>query len=260
MAVRSRGSSLGLVPQLRHVLVAEQGVVVESHLGIQRQQTTVSSNRQRVDLQHGRVEIVEDPEAGGHHLNRLGDQAGIKSHREGDLASLEGLKPDGRLHVHAHDGSRIAGRDVLDSHATRGRGHDHHPLGGPVEHEPQVDLALGGHGRLHVQAVHAPAPLPGLVGDQSPAQQVVGRVPHLPLATAELDASSLTPSPGMDLGLHYPVLAADLGGSVGRLLGTVGKTSLGYGHAVVGEYGLGLVLVNLHERPSLRSPSRTARD
>jgi len=31
------GVLLGLVPQLRHVLVAEQGVVVEGHLGVQRQ-------------------------------------------------------------------------------------------------------------------------------------------------------------------------------------------------------------------------------
>ncbi len=54
---------LGVVPQLAHLGPAEQRVVVERHLGIERQEPAVLGQHQRVDLYHRGVEIAEGPMA-----------------------------------------------------------------------------------------------------------------------------------------------------------------------------------------------------
>src|SRR3546814_6585380 len=80
---------LGLVAQLRDVGPAEHGVVVEGHLGVQRDHLAVLGDDQRVDLHHGRVEVAEGAVAAEDGLGRLRDLRRLEAEAAGDLARSE---------------------------------------------------------------------------------------------------------------------------------------------------------------------------
>ena len=140
-------------------------------------------------------------------MHGLGDEAGVETDGEGDLPGLEGLHPHCRLHIDPHDRVRVVGRDLLDVGSPGGRRHHHHPLSGTIEHESEIDLALARDCRLHIEPVHALAPPVRLVGDEPLAQQLVGGLPDLTLMAADPYAARLPAGPGVDLGLHHPLLA-----------------------------------------------------
>jgi hypothetical protein len=206
-------------------------------------------DHQRVDLQHRRIERREGAVAGQDGLGRLFDLGALEAQREGDLASLKGLHADGGLDRLADDALRLARRDLLDFHAARRGRDDHHPFGFSVEHEAQIDL-LGDGGRLlDIEAIDGLSLRPGLVGDQSLAQQLRCRVPHLVRVAAELDPAGLAAGPGVNLSLDDPALAADLLSPVAGLLGTVGQAAARHRDAEPRQELLGLIFMNIH-RPS----------
>ncbi len=77
--------------------------------------------------------------------------------------------------------------------------------------------------------MHYLAARPGLMRDQTLAQQVLGRVPDLLVVATDLDAAGLTAATGMDLGLDYPFFTTDFLGAVNRLFGAVGEPAGGNG-------------------------------
>ena len=88
---------LRLVAQLGDVRPAEQRVVVEGHLGVERQQVALLGDDQRIDLHHGRIELAKGAVAAEDGLHRRLHQGRLEAQPEGDLARLECLHADRRL-------------------------------------------------------------------------------------------------------------------------------------------------------------------
>ena len=239
---------LRLVAQLGDLRPAEQGVVVEAHLGVERQDAPFLGDDQRVDLDHGGVELAEGAVAAEDGADGRGDLAGLEAQREGELARLEALHADGGLDRDPDQRLGLVVRDLLDLHAAGRGGHDHDPLGLAVEHEAQIELAPPLHRRLDIDPRHQLAARPGLLGHQRLAEQLLGRGLDLAVVPAQLDAAGLAAPAGMDLRLDHPGLAADLARPVGRLLGAVGEPAARDGHAEPGEQLLRLIFVNVQCR------------
>ena len=104
------------------------------------------------------------------------DLRGGEAQGKGDFAGLEGLHADGGLDADAHDGVGLLFGDVLDFHAARGGGHDHHAFGFAIEHEAQIEFAGDGHAAFDIEAVDDLAGGAGLVRHQLLAEQFVGGV------------------------------------------------------------------------------------
>ena len=66
----------------------------------------------------------------------------------------------------------------------------------------------------------------------------------------DLHPAGLAPSAGVDLRLDHGA-SAQVGRRLAGLLGRLGNLSLGDRHAVTGQQGFGLVLVEFHETPRL---------
>ena len=224
---------LGLVAQLRDARPPEQGVVVEGHLGIEGEQAPVLGHDQRVDLDHGGVEVAQRPVAALDGRDRLARERRRELEAEGQLATLEVLHADRGLDRLAQDGLRPLDRDLLDLHAALARGHHHDALRLPVQDEAQIDLPVDGGGGLDIEAVHDLAARTRLMGDQALAEQFLGGLPDLVVAAAHLDAAGLAARAGVDLGLDDPAIAADLLGPVYGLLGAVGEAAGRHGDAEV---------------------------
>ena len=126
---------LALVAQLGDVRAAEQRVLVERHLGVERDEVLFLGDHQRVDLDHRGVEIAEGAVAAQDRRHELVDDLGIDAEAEGDFARLELLHADRRVDGDADDRVGLLGRDFLDVHAAGGRGNDHDALGGAIHDE-----------------------------------------------------------------------------------------------------------------------------
>jgi hypothetical protein len=170
------------------------------------------------------------------------------------LARLERLHADRRVDDDADDGVGLRGRDLLDLHAACRRGDDDDALGAAVHDEREVEL-LGDVGRfLDVEARDKLAAGTGLVRHELLAEQVFRRALDLGVVRAHADAARLAARARMDLRLHDPLVAADLGGAIGRLLGAVGEAAAGDRNAVPMQQLLRLVFVDVHflELPRLK--------
>jgi hypothetical protein len=202
-------------------------------------------------------ERVERREHGG----KLPDLLLGEAEREAELAGLVGLQARGRVDPHLED---LLGRllgDLLDVHAALGAGHHHHAAGVAVDEHAEVELAGDAQALLDVHGAHLGALVASLDGDELAAEHPPRGVARGAGATLHhLDAAgdgvfalvdlALAAAPGVNLGLHHHDLRAGLGDE--RLgggldgVGGGGRDAARYGHAVLLEDLLALVLVNLH--------------
>ena len=134
------GIFLALVAHRDDVRMAEQRVVVEAELRVQRQHPAVRGGDQRVDLDHRAIERDEElVEIGKQLAELLGDVAG-QAERRGQLADFVGLQAEQRVDELADDLFRGVVGDVLDAHAAFGRRHDHRTAGRAVHQDREVVL------------------------------------------------------------------------------------------------------------------------
>ena len=226
--------------------LAEHRVVVEAHLGVERDDAVVLGDDQRVDLEHGRVVVAEGAVAAQDRLHRVLDLLDVQAELEGDLARLEVLHADGGLDDHGDERVGLLLGDRLDLHAALLRGEHADALLLPVENEAEVELFFERVGDLDVDALDGLALGARLVRDERPAEHALGGLAHLVVGLAELDAAGLAARAGVDLRLDHPFPAAELGGGVDRLLGRVGDGAPRQADAGLGQELLGLVLVDIH--------------
>src|SRR5512145_157746 len=107
-----------LVLELRVVLVAEVGVLVEGHLAVERLEVAVAEADERVDLDERRVLLDEDvPQLLDHDLRLVGDLFG-ESGRGHDLGGLRVVDPGARVDRDLRDRVGVGAGDLLDLHAT----------------------------------------------------------------------------------------------------------------------------------------------
>ena len=120
--------------------VAEEGVVVEAHLAVDRQPLASAGQDQRIDLGQcgvfGDVGVVELAGDAGKAVHLVGRQP----QPERQLARLEWMKAKDGICVHAHEFLRPLARDLLDVHAALGAGHDEDRALRAIEHDPKIEL------------------------------------------------------------------------------------------------------------------------
>ena len=204
-----------------------------------------AGDHQRVDLGQGGVLGGEGAVEGGHELDGGAEEVAGEGGGEGELAAQVGLEAGEGIDEGLVDLLRRGGGHLLDVDAAGLAGHDHRAAAAAVDHDAQIELALG----LDLLLDQHPlddAPLgAGLVGDQAHADDLAGGVLGLGGRVGQLDAAALAAAAGVDLGLDHHRHAQLLGDLAG-LLGRGGDAPLGDGHAELGHDLLGLVLVDLH--------------
>ena len=244
----------GQVAERRQIGMAEQGVVVEAHLGVQRQQAVVGGQHQRVDLQHAAIAGEEQLAQGLHELLGIAQRGLRQAQPAGQLADLVGLNAGIDVERLGEDPLRHGGGDVLDIHAAF-RGNDQHrPAAAAIDDRAEIKLAGDRAAFFDQHAVDGLAFRPGLDGDQLMAEDVGGDRFGLFAAADQLHAAlrgdvldgSLAAAAGVDLGLDDRHRPGQLDECVGGGLGRFGHKPAGHGHARLAEDLLGLEFVNLH--------------
>ena len=228
------------VTELVPLGMAEGGVVVQGHLGVEGVHLAVGREDQRVDLDQVGVAFdvaaVQVHQDGHRPVPGLGVQAGLV-----DQAAGVGLgEPDRRIDVHAGDGRRVLLGHRFDLDAALGRHHGEVLLGRPVEGEAGVVLLGDVRGVLDPQAVHD-------VALDVEAEDVAGVQAHLVGVGGQLDAAGLPPPADLHLGLDDDRVAGLLGCGH-RLIDGVGDAAGGHRDAVAGEVLLALVFEQIHAR------------
>ena len=139
--------------------MAEQGVVVEGHLGVQRQHVARWRHHQRVDLRQAAILVEKDLRQARHDGLGLRRLLGGEAQIEGQPPGLERLQAGVGIDRRLEDLLRRFRGDLLDLDAALGAGHQHRQADGPVEHHAEVDLP-GDVGRRLQPAPSRPSGLP----------------------------------------------------------------------------------------------------
>ncbi len=229
--------ALGALAEVLHLGplgVAEGGVVVEGHLGVEHAHLAVGREHERVDLDEvgvtvdvALVELHDD-------LGGARTSFGVEPGPLHQVAGRLGAEPVERVDVQPRDRLGVFLGHLLDLDPATRRDHRQMQLGGAVEGEAGVVL-LGDVGRfLDPEPAHQ-------VSFDVEAQDVAGMLCQLGLGGGQLDAARLAAASGLDLGLYDDGVAEPLGGGFGLGHG-VGHLSGRYRHAVTREVLLALVL------------------
>src|SRR5258708_17796553 len=122
--------------------MAEECVVVQSQLGVERDQLAVAREHARIDLQQRSVRVDEGAIEGLKKGGRVrGDLAG-KSQSKSDFARLKRLQANHRLNRLPQNGFRIFLGHFLNFHASRGAGHENGKPAGTIDKQAKIQLAL----------------------------------------------------------------------------------------------------------------------
>ena len=128
-----------LIGQLGDVRVTPQGVVVDRHLRVERDDPVVLEEDQRVDLDEGRVpldrELVHLPEHVARPFPRLDRQ------RADELAHVVRPEAEQRIDVDAAEGLGSRTGELLDVHPALGGHHREVVTTGAIEQERRVELS-----------------------------------------------------------------------------------------------------------------------
>src|SRR5690606_2061176 len=235
------------VAQLDDLGLPVERVVVEIHLGVERDQIAPFGDHQRIDLDQAGVELGERAADAAHERYRLAHLAALEPEGERDPAAVERLEADHRVEADPDDLLGRLGRNLLDVDPALGRGHQGEARGRPVDQRREVELARDVAAVLDVDAAHLPALGPGLMGDEGHAEHLLGQLAHLLDRLGELDAAALAAAAGVDLRLDHPGRAAERTRRRLGLLGRVRHLAREHADAEVLEQRLGLVFVNVHQ-------------
>ncbi len=238
---------LSHVAQRLDLGMAIERVVVEVHLGVERQETAVIGHDERIDLDEGGVGCLERVVDGVHELGGLRDLGALEAERERELARLKRSKTGARVNVFLEDALGRLVRDFLDVDAAVLAGHQHWLLGRAVENNAQIELARNAEALLHEDTLDHLALRAGLVGDQAhPDHGGRGRRGGV-RALHDLDPATLAAAAGVDLRLDDHRSAAETDGYRLRVGCIEHDFALGHRHAVCREDRLGLIFVDFHE-------------
>ena len=221
------------VAQRRVVGMAEQRVVVERDLRVERAQLALGRDDQRVDLDEHRVLGHERLVELGEHRSGRADEVLRDAGVEREAPAVEVLEAEQRVDVQRRDRLRVLLGDRLDVHAALRREHHERRLRGAVEDDRRVVLGLDLRGLLD----------PDLVDGQAADVHAEdgGRVlARLGLVVRDLDAAELAAPADLHLRLD-DARVADRVGRVERLVDGRRRAPLGHRDSVAGEELLALV-------------------
>src|SRR6202453_1935310 len=103
----------GGVAQFLQFLVAEDGVVVEVDLAIERQQAVVGGGDEGIDLEQGGIGLEKNFVEAGHELDRVVNLRRLETQREGEFTRLVWLEAHCGVDVGLENCVRVPGSDFL---------------------------------------------------------------------------------------------------------------------------------------------------
>ena len=193
----------GDVAQFAEISVAEQRVVVEIDLGIEREQAAIGGGDERIDLHQRSVGVLESLVQAGHELHGLIDLLRLQAELERHLARLKCFQAHARIDVFLEMACGILRGDLLDFHAARGRRHKHRLAFRAIDHDAQIKFVLDGQRLFDQQPAHDAAFRPGLVRDQRHAEHLAGQLAGLFHRLGDLHAAAFAAAAGVDLRFHH---------------------------------------------------------
>jgi anthranilate phosphoribosyltransferase len=226
--------------------VAEERVVVEGHLGVERDELAVACNDAWIDLEHGRIGV--DKRA----IERLQKRYGVGSNLDGqahskrNLARLIWLQADDWLNHFAKNRAGIVLGDFFNFHAACGAGHKNHFAFGAIDQQPKIQFAFDFQAFFDEQALDDAALRSSLVGDQFHAQHLTGNFGGLIGGARELHPAGLAAATGVDLRLDDANIGTQPLRAFARFFLAERNFALGRGYTVARENRLRLIFVNLH--------------
>ena len=176
MVLGSLGLARILLRGIIHVgdtKTAEQRVVVERHLCVERKHAVVLGHDQRIDLEHDGIKVAKRPIGVHDRRDRPLHQPDVEAELKGKLAGLERLEAHRGLDDHLQDGFRLGFGDLLDLHAAAPRGNHTDALSLAIEHVAEIELPVEGLRHLDIDALHRLAIWPGLDGDKALAEELL---------------------------------------------------------------------------------------
>src|SRR5690606_18313222 len=193
-------------------------VVVERHFGVESDQAALLGDDQRIDLDHGRVEVAESAIAAEDGAFELVDEIRLDAEAERQFASLERLHTDSRVNNDTQNRVGVVRADLLDVHTAGGGCNNDDAFLAAVHDEAEIIFLIDLGAFLNVEARHQLALRTGLIGHEALSEQRFCSFPDFIVTAADLDATGLAAGTGMDLSLYDPHRTADFIGTVGRLL------------------------------------------
>ena len=134
--------------------MTEQGVVVDGHLGVEREPVALSSQDKGVDLGQRRVFVqicvIQLP----HHRREPCHPVGGKSERKADLPCLPGVQTEERVDEGANDPLWPVASDLFDVDTALRARHDHVLATCAIQGDPEIDLLGDVDGRRDQNLAH----------------------------------------------------------------------------------------------------------
>src|ERR1700691_2243844 len=122
--------------------MAEERVVVEVDLGVEREELVVLCGDEGIDLEERRIGVDEGAIEALEEADRLADLRGLEAEREGELARLPCPESNGGIDRLFENGSGSFRGDFFDLHAAGLRGHENQLARCAVENDAEVELAI----------------------------------------------------------------------------------------------------------------------
>ena len=243
--VRRRFARIGLavVPQGGKPVLAIQGVVVDRHFAIQRQQTVVLRNDEGIDLQQGQIQPHEGPVQAGQQPAKCLVRRARQPQRKSEVANLIILQAQQGIAQFTQNFVGAAMRHFLDVHASGRRSGHRHPFRRAVHQQAQIKLARNGQSLFDEHPAHRLPFGRVLISHQPPAQQFGGAAFYLLQIAGEAYTAGLAAPAGMHLGLDRPAPAAQAGSRFPCRDGAVSNLPARYRQARFAQQLFGLELM-----------------
>ena len=155
-----------------------------------------------------------------------------------------------RIDIEAENLFRRLRRDFLDIHAAFGGGDEGDARGRAIDKDGEVKFTRYRGAFLDIEAMHFLAFGARLMRDERRTEKALGLLLDVLDGFHHLDAAGLAAAACMDLRLDDPHRTAEFPGLRHGFFGSEGRMPARHRHTVLREYGLGLVFVNIHEKPS----------
>ena len=136
--------------------MAEQRVVVEAHLRVQRDNLAGAGHHQRVDLDD---RAIQRQERAIHRLHETAERRDLlagEPERVGQPPAVERRQAGRRIDAEARDFFRMVRRDLLDLHPAFAGGHDGDARRRAIDQQRHIEFAGDVAAGLDIDAMHAP--------------------------------------------------------------------------------------------------------
>ena len=249
LASTSSGIFLGDVAQRLDLRMAEERIVIEGHLRVERKQLVILGGDERIDLQQrsigfgkGLVQALEELHCGV-------DHGWLQPQGKSDLASLVVGESDDRINLFLVDRLGILGGDFFNLHTAGLRSHEDQLACCAVQHDAEIQLAIDRGCLFYQQALHLLPLRSGLVSHQLHSQDGLGCIFSGRQVAHHLHAAAFAAASGVNLRLDHDARSAAAQQQSSRIRGLrqrVCYLTPGHGHTVLRQDRLCLIFMNFH--------------